>query len=106
MYDLVRRFVEKAEQDGTSFPIVSFRGDFIDFASSDFAEPLIGLIKNILEKVGPESMEELDVLHREYMNQWSRGEFRDTNILKRVIKEAYERRLETELTLLPLLLSV
>lgn len=97
VYDLLRKYLGERKQDGASFPIVSFRGDFVYFASSEFAMPLIGLVRDILEKVGPEEMKELNVLYTEYMKQKSYGSFCDTAVEQRVFKEAYERKLETEL---------
>ncbi len=96
-YDILKRVVGEKEQDGLHFPFVSFRGDFVYFASSAFAVDLIKLIRDILEKVGPGAMEELNVLYREYMSQRSYGEVSNTTVQQRVFKEAYERKLETEL---------
>lgn len=97
IYDLLRKYLGKKKQDGIDFPIVSFKGDLVYFASSEFAMPLIGLVRDILEKVGPEAMEELNLLYREYTSQRSYGEFSNTTVQQKVFKEAYERKLETEL---------
>lgn len=97
VYDLLRRVVGERKPDETNFPIVSFKGAFVYFASSEFAVPLIKLVRDILEKVGPEAMEELNVLYMEYMSQRSYGEVSNTVVQQRVFKEAYERKLETEL---------
>ncbi len=104
VYDLLRKVVEEIKQDrpgikhdGTNFPITDFRGDFIYFASSEYAMPLIGFIRDILETVDPEAIRDLNFLYSEYMKQKSYGEVSDTNIQQRVFREAYERKLETEL---------
>lgn len=97
VYDLLKKVLGEREQNGINFPIVSFSGDFVYFASTDFAMPLIGLVRDILQKVGPEAIEELNVLYREYMNQRSYGEISDTSVQQRVFKEAYERKSGIEL---------
>lgn len=96
VYDLLRK-VSEGEQDGMKIPIISFKGDFIYFASTEFALTLMKSIKYLFERVGPEAMQELNVLYEEYMNQRSCGEFSDTTVKQRVFREAYERKLETEL---------
>lgn len=98
VYDLLRNVIGERKQDGYTFPTVSFRGDSVYFASSGFARPLMGLIWEILEKVGSQAMGELNILYRETINQRSRGENSDTTIQQRVFQEAYKQKLENELT--------
>ena len=94
VYDLFERISEGKKQDGINFPILSFRADYLYFASTDLAMRLIHFIKNILKKVGPDAMKELKILYGEYVNQCSRGEFSDTKLQQGVFKEAYENKLE------------
>ncbi len=97
IYDLLRKVIAEKDQDGTIFPIVSFKGDFVYFASSELAMPLITLVKSIMEQVGPEAMQELNILYGEYMRQRSYGEVSNTTIQLKVFREAYQRKIETEL---------
>ena len=94
---LLKKIVGEREQDGINIPIVSFKGDFVYFASSEFAIPLMGLVRDLLQKVGPEAMEELNILYGEYLNQRNRGEVSDTAVQQKVFREAYEKKAETEL---------
>ena len=89
--DLLRKTVQEQKQDGISFPLTNFNG-FIYFASTDFAIPLMRFIGNLLEKLGPETMDELTTIHREYQNQIIYGE--EETVQGKVFKDAYERRVE------------
>jgi hypothetical protein len=96
-YDLLKRVLETSKQDGINFPITDFRGDFVYFASAEFAMPLIGLVRDILDKIGSEAIEDLNFLHSEYITQIRYGNISDTSVQQRIFKEAYERKLEFEL---------
>jgi len=67
--DILRRLFEKKAKNNTSFPIISPRGSFFDFAPIHFASTLINLAKNVLDKVSPEKMNELSVLYRSYSDE-------------------------------------
>lgn len=97
VYHLLKKAIEKERSDGINFPLVSFKGDFVYFASSEFAMLLMGLVKDILEKIGSHAMQELNVLYTEYIKAKSQGEFSDTVVQQKVFQEAYERKVETEL---------
>ncbi len=97
MYDLLKRAVRELRTDGDDGPFFSFKGDFVYFASHRFAVPILDFLKRILFKIGPESLEELKVLHQEYTQQRNRGDISDTIIQQKVFRDAYERKLETEL---------
>lgn len=97
VYDLLRRAIDGKKQDGINFPIVNFGGDFVYFASAEFAIPLIGAVRDILDGIGPEAVGDLNFLHSEYMKQLSYGEVSDTRIQQRVFREAYDRKLEFEM---------
>src|SRR3989344_6773619 len=94
-YDFLRKVFEERARDGTNLPITYLRGNGVYFASSDFAKPLIILVKALFENIGPEAIKELSALYRESMKNY--GELSGTTVQPRVFKEAYERRLETEL---------
>gem|GEM_PF-3104018 len=100
VHDLIERIIEGTEQDGIKKPIVKFRGDFLYFSSTDFALPLMGFIKDILGDIGPGAMEELTVLHAEYMREYNDRldrERTEPSIKEKVFREAYERKVEIEL---------
>ena len=97
VHDLLNKVVSEREQDGTNFPLVSFRGDFIYFASAVFAIPLMNAIADIIKKVGPIAMEELSILYSEYKRTTTYEETPNNSVRQRVFKEAYENKLETEL---------
>ena len=97
VYDLFEKIAEGKKQDGINFPILSFRADYLYFASTDLAMRLMCFVKNILKKVGPDAMKELKILYGEYLNQCSRREFSDTKLQQEVFKGAYENKLEKAL---------
>ena len=97
MYDLFERIIEGKRQDGINFPILSLRADYLYFASTKFAMPLMSLIQNIFKKIGPDSMKELKILYNERLNQLRRVQFSDTKLQQEVFKEAYENKLEKAL---------
>ena len=97
VYNLLKKVIAEREQDGINFPIVSFKGDFVYFASSELAIPLIVMFRDLLQKVGPEAMNELNILYGEYLNQKNCGEVSDTAVQQKVFREAYEKKTEMEL---------
>lgn len=99
-YDILKRAIEKKTQDGIIFPIISFSGDFIYFASTDFTLQLMSFFKNILNKVGSERMDELKILYRSYMEEAVRERdhgWKDAKIKKEVFEKAYASALEITL---------
>ena len=98
VYDSIRRISKGKQQDSVSFPLVSFTGNNVNFASTDFTLPLMNLVKEIIEKIGIESMDELRVIYREYYDKCTNyDESSGNETLKCVLGEAYEGRLEREL---------
>jgi len=84
-------------QDGTSFPMIYFRGDGIYFASSTLALPFMIYISDILKKIGRGPFEELTTLYREYARHVRLGEIANTKVKQKVFKEAYDHKLELTL---------
>lgn len=98
VYDLLRKSIGDKKQDGIKNPITKFGGDFVYFASTDFSRGIMLLTRDILEKIGPEAIKELNVLYREYMDTCgSNRDSYDDKIKQRVFKDAYEGKLEIEL---------
>ena len=97
VYDLLRKCGEQHQQDGTTFPLVKFKGDFMYFASTDFAVPLMSMLKVVLKKIGLPVLRELQILHDEYMRQRSYGQVSNTSLQQKVFEDAYEQRFEIEL---------
>jgi hypothetical protein len=100
IYDMLGRVAKERTQDGFNFPIIKMDG-FIKFASASMALPLMRLIKDVLERVGPE-MDEISILYNEYMQYASRDsadESSGISVQHRIFKEAYERKLESSLAI-------
>src|SRR3989338_4894337 len=98
VYDLLRKVVQEREQDGVNFPLVEI-GSFIFFAPAEFALPLMGFVRDILSRIGPENIEDLTVLQmqREYVPHLGDTGSRRDAVLRETFHEAYEKRLEQEL---------
>lgn len=92
--DLLEKIFEKKENDGIISPIIKKFGNSTYFASSDFAKPLIDLLKNIFEKIGLKSMNKLNDI---YMSRYRPYILTGSEDSKRMSKEGYEKRLESEL---------
>lgn len=105
VYDFIGKIIEGKKQDGMTFPIISRRGDFINFASTDFTAPLYFFIKNILMRTSPETMKELRTLYQTYLNE-SNKDYSGAKIKAKVFREAYERKLEEEIGFYDLLAEV
>lgn len=99
VYNILERILGNKEQDGINFPITSRRGDFIYFASADFAMVLPILIKAVVDKIGSERMEELKVLRRAYWDERGNEErgYSDAKIKAEAFRTAYESKLEIAL---------
>ena len=89
--DLVSRCTENVENDGKTSPIIYLSGAFIQFASIEFAVPIMKAIGGSLERIGKERVGELKVLHDAYSSHTRIGE--EETIQRRVFREAYEQRL-------------
>lgn len=99
LYDLIRKMIEGKTQDGINFPIISFRGRFVQFASTGFAVPSMAWIMDILKKLGPESMKELTILREAYVDESSK-EYSYSELKEKVFREAYENKLKLEIELM------
>ncbi|MBI3622596.1 hypothetical protein HY212_00765 [Candidatus Pacearchaeota archaeon] len=103
VYDIFERVVKQQKQDGTNFPFVMRQG-FVYFGSSDFFLGLTMVVGDIVNRIGPEKMEELCVLYDSYIQEASseRGGFsdrtrKDATIKKEVFRNAYASSLEIAL---------
>ena len=98
-YDILKRAIEKKTQDGINFPFISFRGCFIDFASTDLTLPFMIWVKKIFDNVGPERINELKILYKSFVEEarHESGGFSDAKIKKDVFEKAYASTLEITL---------
>ena len=87
---------EGIKQDGTSYPLIYTRGNGLYFASTKFAMPIMGALRNILLAMGREAIEELRLLYGEYLSQLDR-EGKPAELRRKVFKEAYDSKLELTL---------
>ncbi len=97
--DLLRCIIGKKTQneirDGINSPIV-IPSSFIHFGSTNFAMPLLLLMKSLLEKIGKDNIDELKALLRGSQKSISRETF-DEKVQQKTLREAYERKIQTEL---------
>jgi len=96
LYDLLEHIVKECEQDGKQFPLISFKGDYVYFASHRFAIPILYFLRTMLLKIGPESVKEMTILSQEYLHLRDR-DYSDSKVKQRVFLDAYQLKLETEL---------
>ena len=71
IYNLIKRTIQDESGDGIKYPLFDFRGDFMYFASTNFSKFLMLFIREMLEEIGPKTMEELSVLYRESLDRSS-----------------------------------
>ena len=93
--NLVSMCIENYEADGKTLARVYLNGKDIQFASIEFAIPVIGRIGSILKKVGKDRINELKVLRDEYLEHFCPGE--EETIQGKVFKELYDQHLNKSL---------
>ena len=98
IYNLLNYTIVEESNDGIKHPLLSLEGDFMYFASTGFSKPLMFLIREILIKIGPQTMEELSVLYKEsLMGINSKDISNSEKIKQKALQEAYDKKLETTL---------
>ncbi|MBR9676694.1 hypothetical protein GOV04_00960 [Candidatus Woesearchaeota archaeon] len=95
--DILTKIYNEKQQDGLTNPKLSVEG-IMSFASTDFAVPLMQMIKTFLSRLGKDSIKELEVLYWEWLARWAQDK-RDglESVQQRVFKKAYDNMLELEL---------
>jgi len=91
--DLVRICIKSTDTDGKTSPIAYLNNGVIQFASIEFAVPIIEDIKRVLEQITKGKIDELQVLHNEYLRYLRSSREKET-IEGRVFKEAYREKLD------------
>lgn len=95
IYDLLKRFLAEEQGDGITKPILKWRGNGLYFASTDFAQPLVLYVRKMLWALGPQVIQDLEILLDERDRVYDE-EGRRAELKRQIFKEAYEKRLEQE----------